>query len=147
MPNFEFVFFLAVLLCIVLMAISGARNSARDPFMAALIEKYRAKDNATRSVNLKMRYIGWTQPGRVISRTSAISKIGFDHEALYIKQMFLAARVIPTIRIPMDCLSLVDTKLVWSAFLKVDVFEIDGISNGRILLPVGLVAEPVKSKS
>ena len=147
MPHLEFVIILAVILCIVLISISGARYTAREPFMAALIEKYRAKDDAARSVNLKMRPIGLAQEGSWFIRTSGTSRIGIDNNSLYIVQPPLIARAIPTIEIPLHCLSLIDSKYLLFAFSRFDVFEIDGISNGQILLPVGLFAKPVKSES
>lgn len=130
-----------VVFLVIVISISGTRNLVREPFLSSLIGIYKAEDDQTHGIDFKMRYIGWTQAGRVFSRTSGLGKIGFDDEALYIRQMFLAARSIPTIRIPVDCLSLVDSKLVWTAFSKVDVFDIDGINEGQILLPMGAVAE------
>ena len=141
MPNFDFVIFATVTLCIVLMLFLGVRKAAKEPFLASLIEKYRANENATHGVNLKMRYIGWVQEGNAIARRSAVNRIGIDNDSLYIAQLPVISRAIPTIEIPLHCLSLISSKYIWTAFLRVDVFQIAGISSWQLLLPVGLVPE------
>lgn len=107
--------------------------------MAALIERFRATDEIAKDVDLRRRFHGWVDAGSSIARTSGTSKLGVTQDSLLVSQLPLVSKLIPTIEIPLESLSKVDSRFFWSAMSRFDVFEIDGISNGKLLLPVGLV--------
>lgn len=132
---------IAVVSLIALVWFFVARDSAKEPFMAALIEKYPAKDNSARDINLKRHFFGTINAGNLVVRTSGVSKLAVTHDSLFIAQPPLINKLFPTIEIPLRSLSRVDSRFYWSAVSRFDTFEIDGISGGKLLLPVGLVGE------
>ena len=109
--------------------------------MAALIEKYPADDDSARDVSLKRHFFGSISAGKSVARTSGVSKLAVTHDSLFIAQPPLINKLIPTIEIPLRSLSRVDSRFYWSAMSRFDAFEIGGISDGKLLLPVGLVGE------
>ncbi|MCJ7591063.1 MAG: hypothetical protein MUO51_06885 [Woeseiaceae bacterium] len=109
--------------------------------MAALIEKYPANDDSARGINLKRHFFGWISAGKSVVRTSGVSKLAVTHDSLFIAQPPLINKLIPTIEIPLRSLLRVDSRFYWSAVSKFDAFEIVGISEGKLPLPIGLVGE------
>jgi len=109
--------------------------------MSVLIEKFPANDDSTRDINLKRHFVGSISTGKSVVRTSGVSKLAVTHDSLFIAQPPLINKLIPTIRIPLRSLSRVDSRFYWSAMSRFDAFEIGGISDGKLLLPVGLVCE------
>ncbi len=140
MPIIDFLAIIVVGAVIVFIGFRVMRDAADEPFMAALIQRFRASDEIAQDIELKRRIYGWTHTGSSVARTSGTSKLAVAHDALFIAQLPLVKRVIPTIEIPLESLSKVDSRFFWSAMSRFDVFEIDGIPDGNLLLPIGLVS-------
>jgi hypothetical protein len=107
--------------------------------MAALIEQFRATNKIQKDVDLRRRNYGWVDGGSFVVRFSGSSKLAVSDDSLLISQLPLVRKLMPAIEIPLESLSKVDSRFFWSALRRFDVFEINGISNGKLLLPVGLV--------
>ena len=90
---------------------------------------------------MKRHFFGSISAGKSVARTSGVSKLAVTHDSLFIAQPPLINKLIPTIEIPLRSLSRVDSRFYWSAMSRFDAFEIGGISDGKLLLPVGLVGE------
>ena len=108
--------------------------------MAALIERFRFNHEIPNGIEMKRRLFGWLQAGDSVVRTSGTSKLAVTSDSLLIAEPPLVDKLIPTLEIPLDSLSKVDSRFFWSAMSKLDVFEIDGVSEGKLLLPVGLIS-------
>jgi hypothetical protein len=137
----ELITTVAILVLIALIWFLVVRDGAKEPFMAALIEKFPAIEGSVTNIALKRHFIGWTTAGSSIARTSGISRLGIAHDSLFIVEPPLIDKLIPTTQIPLKSLSKIDSRFFWSAMSRFDVFKIDGISEGSLLLPVGLVSE------
>ena len=122
------------------------RDASKEPLMAALIERFSATDEIATNVELRRHLFGWMHAGDSVVRTSGTSKLAITSDSLVISQLPLVNKLIPTIAIPFESLSKVDTRFCWSAMSRFDVFEIDGISDGRLLLPVGLLGTDNQTK-
>jgi hypothetical protein len=146
MPSIEFLAFIVVGALIAFIGFRVVRDAANEPFMAALIERFRAADESTLDIDLRRRFFGWLQAGASVARISGTSKLAVGDDSLLITQLPVVNKLIPTIKIPLESLSKVDTRFFWSAMSRFDVFEIEGISDGRLLLPVGLVGTVRKNK-
>ena len=140
MPNIEFLAIIAVVALVAFIGFRVVRDAANEPLMAALIARFRSNDEIANSIEMRRRLFGWIQTGDSVVRTSGTSKLAVADDSLFIAQLPLANKLIPTLQIPLESISKVDCRFFWSAMSRFDVFEIDGVSDGKLLLPVGLVS-------
>ena len=140
MPNIEFLAIVVVGALVAFIGFRVVRDAANEPLMAALIEQFRSNDEIAESVKMRRQPFGWIQKDDSVVRSSGTSKLAVADDSLLITQLPLVNKLIPTLKIPLDSLSKVDSRFFWTALSRFDVFEIEGVSDGKLLLPVGLVS-------
>jgi hypothetical protein len=135
---------LGLFLCFALVWFYYRRQPKRDPFIEALQERYRIDDATSIDTPLKLRVYAWKRAGFFSSPwIHGYHKIGVDEDFLYLTSMGMFWEAGPTARIPLCDLSLVGTKFFWIPLLSFDVYDINGVPTGQLLLPVSFLAGEV----
>jgi hypothetical protein len=134
--------FLLVAVLIVLVWLIVPIRARNEPFLSELVSRY-PFDTLGQSdprIDYVRKYFGWRDTGRRTSRFSGMSKLGTSDDMLVLKHPLLFRSLIPSIAVPKQRLRYVGTEFLWSAVRKFDVFEVDGLPSGQLLLPVNFVA-------
>lgn len=146
MLNPMYVVLLGIALCALLVWFYASRRPTESPFIEAINERYRIGSDSLSIIPLEVRVFGWKRAGLSMLWIQDSSRIGADRDALYIERLCSASKCIPAVRIPLNDLSLVDSKYFRTVQVHLDVFEIDDVADGQLLLPVGYLTDGVANK-
>jgi len=135
---------LAMVLAIWVFVIARAR---KELFPTALIGEFGLDkdDRMADDVQCHAARVAWRGSGDKVARFSGVSMIGQDQNMLVIKQRNAIQRLFPSIAIPKSRLQYVGTEFVWSAVGRFDVYNIEEIESGQLLLPPNFIEIPLMS--
>lgn len=135
-----------VLTAMILILIGGiwfvvARSIVGEPYLAALLEKYGTREvtETAQKIVYRNSLYGWYEDSKDTARCSWISRLGVDSSSLIVKQPKIVRSVYPNLIIPREHLEFIESKFIWSAFSRLDVFKVNGIEGGKLLLPTALL--------
>lgn len=117
-------------------------KAGREPLFVALFERYGRNEleHFSEEIKLKFKFLGWRSSSKSIPHFNGMSRLGVSKDTLIIVQPRPFRRAFPTIAIPRKDLIYVGTESSWGGLSRLDVFEIEGIAGGQLLLPAGFVA-------